>query len=80
MAVSIALLQQLLLACLNFNIDSKNLFCSNEKSDFYELWQQYKWLKSMEMSEAWPDIYDEGLYNNSNLNTQNPLAAAEAQV
>ena len=30
------------------------------KSDFYELWQQHKQLKTMEMSEAWPDIYNEG--------------------
>ena len=30
------------------------------KSDFYELWEQHKQLKTMEMSEAWPDTYDEG--------------------
>ena len=30
------------------------------KSHFYELWQQHKQLKTMEMSEAWPDIYNEG--------------------
>ena len=28
--------------------------------DFYELWQQYKQLKAMEMSEALSDIYNEG--------------------
>ena len=32
----------------------------NEKSNFYELWQYLKQLKSMKMSEAWPDIYKEG--------------------
>ena len=29
-------------------------------SDFYELWQQYKQQKTIEMSEAWPDTYNEG--------------------
>ena len=29
------------------------------KSDFYELWQQHKQLKTMEMSEAWLDTFDE---------------------
>ena len=32
-------------------------FGRNEKSDFYELWQQHKQLKTMEMSEAWPNIF-----------------------
>ena len=32
---------------------------TNEKSDFYKLWQQYKLLKTMEMSEVWPDTYNE---------------------
>ena len=32
----------------------------NKKSDFYELQQQYKQLKIMEMSEAWPDIFYDG--------------------
>ena len=31
-----------------------------KRSDFYELWQQHKQLKTMDMSEACPDIYDEG--------------------
>ena len=31
-----------------------------KKSDFSELWQQCKQLKTMGMKEAWPDIYDEG--------------------
>ena len=30
------------------------------KNDFYELWQQHKQLKTMGMSEAWPDIFYEG--------------------
>ena len=34
-------------------------FGTNE-SDFYELWQQHKQLKTMQMSEAWPDISFEG--------------------
>ena len=34
-------------------------FGTNE-SDFYELWQQHKQLKTMQMSEAWPDTFDEG--------------------
>ena len=29
-----------------------------EKNDFFELWQPKKQLKAMEMSEAWPDIYN----------------------
>ena len=33
---------------------------ANEKSDFYELWQQHKQLKTIEMSEAGPDTFDEG--------------------
>ena len=35
-------------------------FSANEKSNFYELWQQQKQLKTMEMSEAWPDTFGEG--------------------
>ena len=31
----------------------------SKNSDFYELWQQHKQLKIMEMSEAWPDIYED---------------------
>ena len=40
-----------LLACLNFTVDSEDLFCWYN-SDFYETWQQQKQLKTMEMSEA----------------------------
>ena len=59
MAASETLLQQLL-AFLNFNLDSEDLFfCFKRKNWFYELWQQQKQLKAMEMSEAWPNIYNE---------------------
>ena len=52
LAASRTLLQQLL-ACLNFTLDSKVLFCwYKQKSDFYELSQQHKHLKIMEMSEV----------------------------
>ena len=34
-------------------------FGANEKSDIHELWQQHKHLKTMEMSEAWPDTFNE---------------------
>ena len=38
LAASRTLLQRLL-ACLNFTLDSEDLFCwHNEKGDFYELW------------------------------------------
>ena len=30
-----------------------------KKNDFYELWQQHNLLNTMEMSEAWPDAYNE---------------------
>ena len=33
---------------------------TNKKTDFYELSQQHKLLKSMEMNEIWPDTYNEG--------------------
>ena len=60
LAASRTLLQRLL-ACLNFTLDSEDLFCwYNEKSDFYGLWQQHKLLKTMEVSEVWPDTYDKG--------------------
>ena len=35
------------------------LLVQTKKSDFYELWQQHKLLKTMEMSEVGPDTYDE---------------------
>ena len=37
------------LACLSFTLGPEGLFC----------WQQHKQLKTMEMSEAWPDTYNE---------------------
>ena len=43
------LLQQLL-TCMNFPLESEELsFWYKQKSDFYELWQQHKQLKTMEM-------------------------------
>ena len=46
------LLQQLL-ASVNFALVSEDLsFWYKQKIDFYELWQQHKQLKTMEMSEA----------------------------
>ena len=68
LTVSKTLLQQLL-TCLNFTLDSENLFYwyKQKKNDFYELWQQHKQLKTMEISKAWPIIYDEG-YVHSSLN------------
>ena len=37
-----------------------NPFGINEKNDLYELWQQRKQLKTMEMSETWPNTFYEG--------------------
>ena len=52
LAASRTLLQQLL-ACLNFTLELEDLFFwYKQNSDFYELWQQHKQLKTMEMSEA----------------------------
>ena len=45
-------LSQQLLACLNFSLDSEDLSFWYKESDFYELWQQHKLLKIMEMSET----------------------------
>ena len=36
---------------------------SNKRKDFHELWEQHKQLKTMEMNEALPAIYDEGRIN-----------------
>ena len=52
LAVSRTLLQRLL-ACLNFTLYSEDLFCwYTQKSDFYELWQQHKLLKTKEKNEV----------------------------
>ena len=42
---------QRFLACLNFTLESEDLSYT-KKIDFYELWQRYKKLKTMEMKEA----------------------------
>ena len=36
------------------------LLVKTKKSDFYELWQQHKQLKTMGMSEDWPNTFNEG--------------------
>ena len=61
LAASRALLQQLL-ACLNFTLEAEDLYFLYKwkKKDFYELWLQHNQLKTMEMSEAWSDIFCEG--------------------
>ena len=52
LAASKTPLQQLL-ACLNFPLDSEDLFCWYKKqNDLFELWKPDKQLKTMEMSEA----------------------------
>ena len=62
------LLQQLL-AYLNFNLDPEDLsFSYRQKSDFYELWQQHKKLKTVEVGEAWPDTFNRDRYICFNLN------------
>ena len=50
LAVSRTLLLRLL-ACLNVTLDSEDLFCwcKRKKKDFYDLWQQHKQLKTMEV-------------------------------
>ena len=59
---------QWLLACLNFTLDSEDLF--------YELWQQHKQLKTMEMSETWPDIYDKRCIHQTSLNLLTKLTSS----
>ena len=60
LAVSRTLLQRLL-ACLSFILDSDYLSFWYKRKNFYELWQQHKQFKTMEMSEVWPDSFDEGI-------------------
>ena len=51
-AASRTLLQRLV-ASLNFTLESEDYpFGINEKSDFYELWQQHKQLETTEMNEV----------------------------
>ena len=38
---------------LKKNVYKVHYVGTNEKSDFYELWQKHKQLKIMEMNEAW---------------------------
>ena len=51
---------------------------TNGRIDFYELWQQHKQPKTMEIKEAWPDIYDEGSVPTWT-QSQNSEGLAEAQ-
>ena len=46
-------------ACTLLSIQENYSVDTNKKNEFYELWQQHK-QKAVEMSEAWPDIYNEG--------------------
>ena len=32
---------------------------TNERCDFYDLWQQHKQLKTVDINEAWSDINEE---------------------
>ena len=50
LATSRTLLQRLI-AALNFVLDSEDLICTNKNNDSYELWQQHKQLKTMEMGQ-----------------------------
>ena len=45
---------------LYFRLKRFILLVKRKKSDFYELWQLHKQLKTLEMGEFWPDTYDEG--------------------
>ena len=45
---------------LYFRIQKFLLLVQMKKSDFYEIKQHQKQLKTMEISEAWPDTFDEG--------------------
>ena len=47
---------------MNFTLTYFFSFDPNEKNEFYGLWQQQKQLKTMEMNEAWSDIYNEERY------------------
>ena len=60
LAASRTLLQQLLAYMNLLYTQTIYPFGANEKNDFYELEEQHKQLKSMEMSETSPDTFDEG--------------------
>ena len=59
-----------LLACLNFTLDLKYFSVgTNEKNDFYNLWQQHKQLKTMDIWVTLDLILTmRDIYINSNLN------------
>ena len=76
LAVLRTLLKQLL-ACLNFTLESEDLYFwyKQKKGDFYELWQQQKQLKTMEMIEVWPYSMRDVCIN-SNLNPPTKLTSS----
>ena len=50
------------------------------KNDFYELWQQHKLLKTMEMSEVWPDATIRDIYIHSNLNPPTKFTSSSRSI
>ena len=44
---------------LHFRFRRNILLVQTKKSDFYELWQQHKQLKTIEISEDWLDTFNE---------------------
>ena len=58
-AASSTLLQKSI-ACLNITVQKIYSTGTNKKNDFYQLWEQHKQLKAIEMIEFWSDIYNEG--------------------
>ena len=48
------------LSKLYFRLRRFILLVQTKKIYFYGLWQQHKQLKTMEVRESWPGIYDEG--------------------
>ena len=56
-----------LLAWLILTLDAEDWFCWYKgkklwQNNIAKLWQQHTQLKTMEMNEAWSDIYNNGLY------------------
>ena len=79
--VSSRTLLQRLLACLNFILEAEYLsFWYKQKSDFYELWQQHKQLKTMvdEWGLTWHFLWEIYPSVPTWIHSQNSLAAAGA--
>ena len=66
---------QWLLACLNFTLELEDLSLWYKRKKWF-LWQQHKQLKTMEVSEMWPDISMRDMYISSNLN---PLTSSSSR-